>query len=105
MSNSPHPGSGAGPLRAVLAALQDGAPSLHDVCLRTKLDRDVVDAAVDHLVRMGRISAKELAIGCPGGGCGSCASGVDGSPGCGAHGASAARSGPVLVALSVRPPH
>jgi hypothetical protein len=89
----------------VLTALQEGAPSLQDVCARTSLDRDVVDAAVDHLVRMGRVSAKELAIGCPGGGCGSCASGVDDAPGCGAHGPSSTRSGPVLVALSVRPVH
>ena len=37
--------SGTGPLRAVLAALQDGAPSLQAVCTRTALDRDVVDAA------------------------------------------------------------
>jgi hypothetical protein len=91
-----------GPLRAVLTALEEGAPSLHEVCLRTQLDRDVVEAAVDHLVRMGRISAKELAIGCPGGGCGSCASGVGDAPGCGAHSSSGVRSGLVLVALSVR---
>ena len=95
--------SGTGPLRAVLAALQDGAPSLQAVCTRTALDRDVVEAAVDHLVRIGRVSAKELAIGCPGGGCGSCASGVDDAPGCGAHAPTPSRTGPVLVALSVRP--
>lgn len=93
-----------GPLRAVLTALQDGAPSLQDVSARTGLDRDVVQAAVDHLVRMGRVSASELAMGCPGGGCGSCASGVDDAPGCGADAASQVRSGPVLVALSVRRP-
>ena len=47
--------------------------------------------------------AKELAMGCPGGGCGSCASGLaDGSAGCGASGPSATRSGPVLVQLSLR---
>ncbi len=95
--------TGPGPLRAVLAALQDGAPSLTDVCHRTQLDRDLVEAAVDHLIRLGRVSAKELAIGCPGGGCGSCASGTDDAPGCGAQGPSATRSGPVLVSLSVRP--
>jgi hypothetical protein len=94
--------SGTGPLRAVLSALEDGAPSLQDVCVRTRLDREVVDAAVEHLIRMGRVSAHQLAIGCPGGGCGSCASGVEGSPGCGAQGPSGSRSGPVLVSLSVR---
>lgn len=93
----------AGPLTGVLAAFESGARSLDEVAARTALTRDVVDAAVDHLVRMGRIEARELAIGCPTGGCGSCASGsVAGTPGCGAPGPSRMRSGPVLVTLSVR---
>jgi hypothetical protein len=92
----------AGPLRAVLTAFDEGASSLDDVSRRTGLPRELVDAAVDHLVRMGRIQSKELTIGCPDGGCGSCASGSGGSAGCGADGPSATRSGPVLVALTVR---
>lgn len=93
-----------GPLRQVLAALDGGVHSLAEVSERTGLSRDVVDAAVEHLVRLGRLEARALAIGCPDAGCGSCASGgTDGSAGCGAAGPSRLRSGPVLVTLSVRP--
>lgn len=92
------------PLRSVLGAFQDGARSRTDVCDRTGLRRDVVDAAIEHLLRMGRLDAKELSTGCPSGGCGSCASGVGDAPGCGAGGPSATRSGPVLVSLTVRRP-
>lgn len=91
------------PLSAVLGAFSDGAGSLSEVSRRTGLDRDVVDAAVEHLVRMGRLQAGTLSTGCPDGGCGSCASGDDGSAGCGSSGPSAARSGPVLVTLGLRP--
>ena len=91
------------PLHAVLAAFTGGAASLDEVSRVTGLPRDLVDAAVGHLVRMGRLSAQELTVGCPDGGCGSCASGSGGGAGCGASGPSAARSGPVLVALTVRP--
>ncbi|MCA1780880.1 MAG: FeoC-like transcriptional regulator [Dermatophilaceae bacterium] len=92
-----------GPLRQVLAALDAGAHSLAEVSERTGLSRDVVAAAVEHLVRLGRLEARTLAIGCPDAGCGSCASGgADGSAGCGAARPSRLRSGPALVALSVR---
>ncbi|CAI9407571.1 hypothetical protein AESSP_01848 [Aestuariimicrobium sp. T2.26MG-19.2B] len=90
------------PLSSVLAAFGAGALSLDEVADRTGLDRDVVDAAVDHLRRMGRLRATELAVGCPSGGCGSCASGrPDATAGCGAAAPSAHRSGPVLVQLSL----
>ncbi len=88
------------PLRAVLQAFDDGAGTLHEVGVRTGLDPDVVRAAVDHLVRAGYLDASELAVGCPSGGCSSCASGVDDAPGCGASGSSVGRAGPVLVALT-----
>lgn len=92
------------PLRSVLAAFADGARSRAEVCARTGLRRDVVDAAVERLVRMDRLVASELAVGCPDGGCGSCASGAGDAPGCGAAGPSGRRTGPVLVALSFRRP-
>ena len=77
------PGVG-GPLTAVLAAFDAGAHSLGEVAGRCDLPLDTVRACVDHLVRMGRLEAKQLAVGCPGGGCGSCASGTDdGTAGCG----------------------
>jgi hypothetical protein len=90
------------PLRDVLAAVEAGTPTLHDVASRTGLGPDVVRAAVDHLVRMGRLAADPLTVGCADGGCRSCPSGVDGKPGCGAAGPSRQNAGPVLVALSIR---
>ena len=93
------------PLTAVLQAFAEGASSLDEISLRTALARDVVQASVEHLTRMGRIEAKELSMGCPSGGCGGCASGhADGSSGCGADGPSVDRRGPVLVQLSLRRP-
>ncbi len=93
------------PLSDVLDAFAAGAHSLDDVARRTGLSRDTVDGVVDQLVRMGRLEAKELAMGCPSGGCGSCASGHgDGTAGCGSEGPSTARTGPVLVTLSLRRP-
>ncbi len=90
------------PLRSVLGAFDAGAHSRADIVRRTGLRADTVDAAIEHLVRMGRLEARSLTSGCPSGGCGSCASGVDDAPGCGADGPSSGRSGPVLVQLSVR---
>ncbi|HET7762005.1 MAG TPA: FeoC-like transcriptional regulator [Phycicoccus sp.] len=96
------PGTG-GPLSAVLEAFGSGAGSLAEVAARSGLSPEVVRAAVDHLVRMGRLEAKELALGCPTGGCGSCASGTpQGAAGCGAPGPSGRRSGPVLVTIGLR---
>ncbi len=95
------------PLRAVLAELDAGAPTLDEVARRTGLDRGVVGAAVDHLVRLGRVSASTLGTACPDGGCGTCPDGGCGTcpagAGCDARGVPApAGSRPVLVALSVR---
>ena len=94
----------ASPLRSVLTAFETGARSRTEVCDHTGLRRDVVDAAIEHLLRMGRLDARELTVGCPDGGCGGCASGSGDAPGCGAAGPSSRRSGPVLVSLSVRRP-
>lgn len=92
-----------GPLTAVLDAFESGASSLAEIESRTGLSHGIVEASVDHLVRLGHLEAKELAMGCPSGGCGSCASAtVDGAPGCGASAPSPSRQGPVLVALTLR---
>lgn len=97
--------TGTGPLTSVLAAFGSGARSLDEVAVRCVLPLDTVRACVDHLVRLGRLEAKELAIGCPSSGCGSCASATgDGTAGCGSSAPSSRRSGPVLVAISVRRP-
>jgi hypothetical protein len=87
------------PLRSVLDAFAAGARSRADLTTATGLRPDVVDAALDYLVRLGRIEARALATGCPSGGCGSCASGVAGAPGCGTDAPSPQRTGPVLVEL------
>lgn len=89
----------AAPLSAVLAELSAGAPTLDEVARRTGLDRDVVGAVVEQLVRLGRVSASTLSTSCPDAGCGGCAAAV-----CDSRGTPApAGRRPVLVALSVRP--
>lgn len=92
-----------GPLSLVSQALANGASSRADIAARTMLDPSVVDASLDHLIRMGRIKTEQLGSGCPDDGCGGCASGkADGSAGCGAAGPANAR-GPVLLRLIRRP--
>ena len=94
-----------GPLTRVLDAFEAGAGTLGDIEDATGLTRDVVSASVDHLVRMGRLEARALSLGCPSGGCGTCASAAaDGAAGCGASGPSAGRRGAALVALTLRRP-
>lgn len=93
-----------GPLRRVVAALQGGAHSRAALARLTGLDRELVDAAVDHLTRLGRVRAELLASGCPQPGCASCPSGrADGAPGCGAA-APASAPGPVALTLLPRRP-
>jgi len=95
----------SGPLTRVLDAFGAGAASLGEVESVTGLSPDVVAASVDHLVRMGRLEAARLSMGCPTGGCGTCASGAaDGTAGCGAPAPSSGRRGPALVALTLRRP-
>jgi len=74
----PEPAAGAtagGPLAQILLAFTDTPPcrSVREICHRTGLPRDLVDAALDHLVRTGRLKAESLASGCPEGACGGCA--------------------------------
>lgn len=88
------------PLTSVLAAVSAGAISRADVAGRTGLARDVADAAIDHLVRMGRLDVQALGTSCPGGACGSCSSGNDGAPGCDTS-TTAVPSGPVLLQISL----
>jgi len=68
----------SGPLHLVLDEITAGTPTLAAIARRTGLSDDVVRAAVDHLVRAGRITSAELSLGCPTGGCGSCPSAGNG---------------------------
>lgn len=86
------------PTRQVLAQLERGATSLHDVAQRTGLDSGVVDLAVERLVAAGYLTAQRLAAGCPDGGCSACPSGLSGRPGCGTTNG-ATQTGPVLLSL------
>lgn len=61
------------PLRAVLDALAAGAATRPALVAATGLPRDVVDAAVGHLVLTGRLEPLPLTAGCPAVGCGTCA--------------------------------
>ena len=99
--------SSPGPLRLVLDAFRAGCSTESQIAAATSLSDEMVRAAIDHLVRTGDVTAKSLAMGCPSGGCGSCASGdtsgAVSQPGCGAAGPSTSRQGPVLVALTLAP--
>jgi hypothetical protein len=86
----------SGPLHLVLAEIAAGTPTLTEVARRTGLTDDVVHAAIDHLVRAGRITSTALSLGCPTGGCGTCPS----SAGCSRPPAQGARR-PGLVSLSL----
>ena len=86
----------SGPLHLVLAEITAGTPTLAEIARRTGLTDDVVHAAVDHLVRAGRVTSTELSLGCPTGGCGTCPS----SDGCSLPAALGARR-PGLVSLSL----
>lgn len=62
-----------GPLRAVLAAIDDGALTANEIRRRTGLPHELIRSALEQLQRMGRLTAEQVAIGCPPAGCGSCA--------------------------------
>lgn len=92
----------AGPLQRVVEAIVAGAATRADIAGRAGLDRDVVDAVIDHLLRTGRLGAEQIGGACPDTGCGSCPSGrSDGAAGCGSSGPLTAR-GPVALTLGRR---
>ena len=76
----------AGPLRLVLAAVDDGALTVAEIHGHTGLSTDMIRSSLEHLERMGQLSAEPIAVGCPPAGCGTCAT--------------ACATGPVLVGLS-----
>lgn len=91
-----------GPLSLVLAEIEAGTPTLAEMARHSGLDEAVVRAAVDHLVRSGRLESRELAIGCPPSGCGGCALAADDkTPGCGKSAAAPGGRRPTLVTLSL----
>lgn len=90
------------PLRSVLDAFSADATSLADVQRVTGLRADVVESAVEQLVRLGRLDRERVGAGCTTGGCGGCGSSPDEGGSCGS--ARPAAAGPVLVSLSVRRP-
>jgi bacterioferritin-associated ferredoxin len=59
-------------LSAVLDAVRNGADQRQRIAEVTGLPRDVVDSAIEHLVRSGRLTAQDMAVGCPPSGCGTC---------------------------------
>lgn len=61
-----------GPLRAVLAAIDDGALTAYDLQRRTGLPNETIRTALEQLQRMGRLTAEQVAVGCPPSGCGTC---------------------------------
>lgn len=80
----------SGPLGLVDEAVQQGARTPAEVARRTHLPADLVEAVIDHLVRLGRIDRVRIDLGtggqaCGGGGCRSCPLATPGRP-CGAAG-------------------
>jgi hypothetical protein len=61
-----------GPLAEVLAAVASGANTRVEVRRRVDYPDDVVDAALDHLIRTGRVVDQPLTVGCVSSGCGGC---------------------------------
>jgi hypothetical protein len=88
----------------VLAALDGGAGDLGEVTARTGLDRELVTAAVAHLIRSGHLHAEQLSTGCPATGCSGCGSytapGLVRSGGCAGDTASSDGRGPVLITIN-----
>lgn len=56
----------------VQAAMQAGASTRKEIALAAGLDRDVVDAILDVLVRTNSIEVHSLKFECGAGGCGNC---------------------------------
>lgn len=63
----------SGPLRAVLDAVEAGALTVLEIRDRTGLSDDMVRTALEQLQRLGKLSAEQVAVGCPPAGCGGCA--------------------------------
>ena len=86
----------AGPLTSVSEAIARGAVNRSAIVRQTGLDPDLVDAAIERLERMGRLSRAPLGAFCSGGGCSCC-------PAAGAGGGCASGGGtPGPVALVLR---
>lgn len=79
----------SGPLSAVLAEVAAGTSSVPEMARRQGLEEAVIRAALDHLVRAGRINRAAL---------GDCA--PDGCSGC-ALAKGCAAAGPRLISLSL----
>lgn len=61
------------PVSLILDATRRGATTRAQIAARTGLDPLVVDASVDHLLRLGLVASPALRSGCAAGGCGGCA--------------------------------
>lgn len=57
---------------AVHAAMRAGASTRKEIAATAGLERDIVDAVLDVLLRTGAIEAHALKFECGAGGCGNC---------------------------------
>ena len=64
--------SSASPLRAVLSAVSAGATTREELRRKVSYPDDVIDAALDHLIRTGRVATQPLTMGCVSTSCGGC---------------------------------
>ena len=61
-----------GPLSLVMEACENDVRSVQAIARTTWLSLGVVGAAVDHLVRSGRVQMMPMVSGCTPGACGAC---------------------------------
>ncbi|MBI9000017.1 FeoC-like transcriptional regulator [Corynebacterium sp. CCM 9185] len=82
----------------VSEAISHGAVNRRAIVRETGLDADLVDAAIERLERMGRLSRAPLGAVCSGGGCSGCPDAGSGG-GCAPGGGT---TGPVALVLRRR---
>jgi len=87
------------PLTAVVAAIRAGSGTIADLERATGMPRDVVEAVVDHLGRLGRLMSEPVQLGCPATGCGSCFLSSEAGRSCPGPGSPRPGSGAVLMSL------
>lgn len=81
---------------SVRAALSAGASTRKEIALVAGIDRDIVDAVLDVLVRTGALDVHALKFECGAGGCRNCAQDASCTP-------SVSAAGPVPLRLGTPP--
>ena len=62
----------SGPLAAVLSEIDAGTGTVSLMARHTGLNPEVLQTALDHLIRTGKVDVEQMPFGCPPAGCGAC---------------------------------